>query len=638
MRWSMRLLISCLFLFSGATALVYQVAWTRNLSLIFGASHQAVSIVLAAFMAGLALGGWVLGRVADRLHRPLRSYGLLEYGVGAAAVLLPLLLALVDRAYVAAALRVEGVTWSLNVLRATLAFAVLVIPTFFMGGTLPVLTRYVVHELGDFGPRLAWLYGINTAGAVVGASAAGFILLPRLGVTQTQLLAVLANVAIGAVAILADRRIAGPEVSAKPAAGAKTAAVEPRAASQAAASERGAKPRTPVGRGPASTGIAAPSRSPGAPAVPDRASCPAALRLAFLGTFVSGLCALALEVMWTRGIGMAIGTTTYSFTIMLAAFLVGITLGSTIHALVPLRRVHEAVQFGVALLVIGVSSAVVSQLIPRLPQIAVELNMRMYGGSQGVRTATTLLLSFAIMLVPATFMGIAFPLAGRARARLREQFGRSVGDIVGLNTLGGILGPLLAGFVLIPGLGLQNSMLLVCGLDLGYGLLVLSVYLGLRRPRLWPVAALAALAAVAIGAALPNVMPAWDLHTLGAFQNNVSVGYTNATGEIDVRGQLAGTQVLYYQEGRGSTVSVTESQGFRAVLINGKSGATDHHSDLQHEYLLGHLPVLLHPDPKSVLVIGLGAGLTLGGVTAHSGIAEITLVEIEPAVLGAARA
>lgn len=608
MRWRLALVISGLFLFSGATALVYQVAWTRNLSLIFGASHEAVSIVLAAFMAGLALGGIVLGRIADRLERPLRTYGLLEAGIALSGLMLPLALRGVDLVYVTVALQNEGTGWPLYVLRAICAFAMLLVPTFFMGGTLPVLTRYVVREARDFGPRLAWLYGVNTFGAVVGALVAGFLLLPHIGVLRSQLFGVAANLVIAATAIVVDRRL-------RPAREMLATAVERPRALDALAREPGTR---------------APSHNDLWP-----------LRLAFYGTFVSGLCALALEVMWTRGIGIAVGTTTYSFTIMLAAFLIGITLGSTVHALLPLRRVPEAVQFGIVLTIVGTTSAIVSQLIPRLPQIAVELNARLYGGAQGVRGLTTLFLSFAVMLVPATFMGIGFPLAGRARARLRGRFGRSVGDTVGLNTLGGILGPLLAGFALIPLLGLQRGMLLVCGINLGYGLLVLAVHWSARwaeRHRaLAALGALAGVASVALGVALPRLLPSWDLHTLAAFQNNVTLGYADAEGKIDVRGQLAAAQVLYYAEGRTSTVSVSEAHRVRAVVINGKSVATDHPSDLHHEYMLGHLPVLLHPAPSSALVIGLGAGLTLGGVAAHPEIERITLVEIEAAVIGAAR-
>lgn len=163
-----RLLVYSLFLISGATALVYQVTWVRNLSLIFGASFQAVSVVLASFMAGLAVGSFSFGRRSGRIRRPLRLYGLLEIGVAVFAFLLPTLLDWVDSIYVAAALRSDDVDFRLTLLRVAMAFGVLVIPTFFMGGTLPVLTRFLVHRHGEFGTRLAWLYGVNTLGAVGG--------------------------------------------------------------------------------------------------------------------------------------------------------------------------------------------------------------------------------------------------------------------------------------------------------------------------------------------------------------------------------------------------------------------------------------------------------------------------------------
>jgi len=597
MRWNQRLLISGLFLFSGAAALVYQVVWMRKLALIFGASQPAVSIVLSAFMAGLALGGVAGGRIAERVRRPLRSYALLEAGVALAALVLPFLLDLVQRVYVAAAMRSEEVTTSINVMRAGLAFFVLVLPTLFMGATLPVLVRAVVRRFAEFDARLAWLYGLNTAGAVLGAAAAGFLLLPQLGVRNTQALAIAANLCIALVAWIADRR----------------------AAATGDAARRG-------------TAEAAPGAD--APPAIESLATRRALQLAFFATFVTGMCALALEVLWSRGITVATGSTTYSFTIMLCAFLVGITLGSALHGVLPLRRVSEVVQLGVVLACIGITGAAVSQAIPRLPQLAVDLNLRFHGGSQGIRGVSTLLLSFTVMLVPAVFMGAAFPLAGRAWARLQTGFGRSVGDLVAVNTLGAILGPLLAGFVLVPQLGLQRAMLLVCGLELAYGLLLLAVALA---PRARSAALIVSLLAVAVPFALPRGLPRWDLHTLGAFQNNVTLGTTDERGRTDVRAQLLGAQVLYYAEGRGSTVSVVESQGNRAVLINGRSVATDNQTDLQHEALLGHLPVLLHPSPRDVLVIGLGAGLTLGGVTAHPDIRKITLVEIEPAVLGAAR-
>jgi len=345
------------------------------------------------------------------------------------------------------------------------------------------------------------------------------------------------------------------------------------------------------------------------------------------------MCALALEVLWTRGIAISVGTTTYSFTVMLAAFLTGIWLGSWLHALLPLRRLSVPVQFGLVMCAIGLSSSVASFWIPHLPELAVPLNLELYGPLPRIRGGTALLLGFLVMLVPCLFMGIAFPLTGEARALLGRGFGRSAGDALGLNTLGSIAGSLLAGFAIIPALGLQRGMLAVAAVYTLYGCAVLAVAgAAAPRRRLW-LAGAAALALVA--AALPVVVKPWDVDVLGAFQNTQIRYYLGSGEDADVRGRMQGWTVLYYREGRVSTVSVVDQGWDRTLIVNGKAVASDDPVDAHIQLLLGHVPVLLHPDPKSAIVIGMGTGITLGSVAAHDGIERIVLAEIEPAVLGA---
>ena len=594
-----RRLIYLLFLLSGGTALVYQVTWVRDLSLVFGASFQATSIVLASFMAGLALGGFCLGRLAGRLRRPLAVYAGLELGVAAFALALPTLLRGVDGLYVAAALDAGGVTPALNLLRTLLAFGALVVPTFFMGATLPALTQLMVSSHAEMSGRMAWLYGLNTLGAVGGTLLSAFVLIPAIGVSRTQFLAVAVNVGVALLAFVIDRGLpARSELE----------------------TEAAAAP------GPGSPGATAPlARAWVWPT-----------RLAFWGTAVSGMCALALEVLWTRGITAAVGSTIYSFAVMLAAFLVGIWLGSWLHAAFPLRRIPESVQFGVALVLVGLLSFGASYAIPALPELMVRLNVFLYDDLNRVRGGTTLLLSFVVMLVPTLFMGMAFPLASEARARLRVGFGRSVGDTLGLNTLGSIIGSLAAGFVLIPLLGLQRSMVLASAISLAYGVVVLGAAAAAWRPGHRPWLAVATLVAVCSAFALPLTARPWDLSVLGAFQSHRLRSYVGDAGEVDVGRQISGLRLLYYREGRGSTVSVLERRGNRTLVVSGKPVATDILPDMQHELLLGHLPVLLHPAPRSVLVVGLGAGITLGGVATHEEVETLKLVEIERAVVEAA--
>jgi spermidine synthase len=603
----LRLLTYLLFLLSGATALIYQVVWARSFSLIFGASHQAISIVLGAFMAGLALGSVVFGRRSRRVERPLRLYGVLELGIGAAALLVPLALRAVDGIYVGLAIAAGEVDTSLHVLRAALAFTVLVVPTFLMGGTLPLLVRFLAGRHGDFGVRLASLYGANTAGAVLGVLAGGFLLLPALGVWQTQLAAAALNFLVGVAAIAADLRLGRGAAAASP------AGIEAAPA--------------PAGTAPAA---AAPGGGSGA-----RPEVPLAVRLAYLGTAVSGLCALALEVMWTRSLSVTIGLSVYSFTVMLAAFLLGIALGSWLHAVLPLRSVPVPVQFGAAFVALGLTSAGVTYLIPHLPQLGLELGVGVFGG-QGITVGTTLILSLAVMLVPCLFMGLAFPLAGEARAMIRGDYGDSVGSVLGLNTLGAILGALLAGFVIVPLLGLQRGLLLVSAAYAGYGLAVLAASL-VRRLELpsWA-AGVAAAGALVAGAVIVFLPRPWDRRILASFSHNSPAFYRTASGGIDVGATLEGVRIFYYREGQGSTVSVYDGGHGRVFQVNGHTEAGDALLDLHHQLLLGHVPALLHPRPRSAVVIGLGAGCSLGALAAYDSIEKLTVVEIEPAVRGVA--
>ena len=595
------MLIYALFFASGATALVYETAWARTLTLTFGATHEAVAVVLGAFMGGLAVGGFVFGLAAKRLRRPLAAYGVMEVGIALTALLVPTLLRLVDRFYVEAARQVDGTPWQLQALRVALAFGVLVVPTLLMGGTLPVLARLLITRYGDFSARLSSLYAINTSGAVAGTVAAGFLLLPKLGIATTQHVAVALNLAIGLLAIGLGRR-ADPA----PAAGGATAESTPSAPAD------------------------------GAPAAPLGAWRRRSLRLAFAGTVVSGMCALALEVMWMRGISIAVGNTAYSFSVMLAAFLVGIALGSWLQAALPLERLDVSLKFGAVMVGIGLTSAIFSQLTPQLPRLAVAANRLLYEEPGGVRAGATLLISFSIMLAPSILMGAAFPLAGLAGARLRADFGRSVGDLVGLNTLGAIVGALGAGFVLIPLLGLQRGMLLTAACFAAWGCIVLGTYWASRATGPTAIPLLTTLAMVLGSLTLAFRLPDWDLHLLAVFRNNMVASYSDdAAGDLDRVAKRS--TVLYYREGKGANVSVVEGARARALVIDGKTVATDGLSDLQHELILGHVPVLVHPRPRSAAVVGLGAGVTLGAVLAHPDLERIVVVEIEPAVVGGAR-
>jgi len=296
-----------LFLFSGATGLAYQVVWIRMLVRTFGATSFAISTVLAAYMAGLALGSYLFGRIIDRRGNPILLYGFLELGIGIFALLFPLILAAWHPMFRGLYMGLEGRFYLLSLIRFALAFSVLLIPSTLLGGSLPILSRYVTESLSTLTQRVGLLYSINTFGAVAGTFVTGFLLLPALGMKMTTFAAVAANVAIFLISLMLSR-----------------SQVRPAAVTGETEEEDGG-PRK-------------------------RTSSETIVLVAFLFT---GLAALSAEVIWSRVLTLVVGTTVYAFTIMLTTFLLGLALGSAVFSRIAQRVSRPRTLFAVLVLLIG---------------------------------------------------------------------------------------------------------------------------------------------------------------------------------------------------------------------------------------------------------------------------------------------
>ncbi|MCM2268497.1 MAG: fused MFS/spermidine synthase [Thermoanaerobaculia bacterium] len=598
-------LIYAVFLLSGAAALVYQVIWTRSLSLVFGGSHLAVTTVLAAFMGGLALGGHLVGRRIAHLSRLLRIYGLFELGIAASAIAFAVAVRFYPAVYVPLARLGEDSPAYLSVVRVAFAVAVLIVPTTLMGGTLPLLAAFVGGRGRDFGARLSFLYGFNTLGAVAGAGLAGFVLLPRLSVSATLAVAVGINVLLGALCMAWSERAERLLAADAPAPG-KASAPQPI-------------PAAGADNGP--------------------------LRLVLWGIGVSGFCALGYEVLWTRVLSLVIGASVYGFTVMLMAFLAGIALGSAAYgawrrarpaaAAQPPNATRGVVAFALVQIAIGGAALAVTHLLRDLPAHALALQAQLLGTGAdfGARQGVDFALAFLYMLVPAFLMGVAFPMAARLRAERTGAAGRAVGETLSFNTVGAIFGAAASGLLLVHLFGVERSLQLLVLVNVGCGLVVLASCR--RRPALTAaVAAALAGAAVALAAA-GDSWRSWDRHFFAVFQSNRPDKFSSAR---KIRDTLRNTEVLYYAEGAHALVSsIRVRGGTQSFLTNGRIEATDNPPDLACQLTLGHLPMLLHPDPKSVFVLGTGSGMTLGATSIHPGVERLTLAEIEPAVLGVAR-
>lgn len=588
-----------LFFLSGAAALIYEVTWARALALVFGGSHLAVATVLTVFMGGLALGSALMGRRADQTARPLRLYGALELGIAACGALFMLLVDRYAGAYGPLARAVGEHPTGLTAVRVALAAAAMIVPTTLMGGTLPVLSRLAAGTAHEARRQVAWLYAVNTLGAMTGVLLAGFVLLRALGADRTAAVAVAANVAVGVAALVRGR---GGRVE---------------MASAPAVASAG-----PVGE---------------APRVETWPS-----RFALGGIALGGLCALGYEVLWTRTLTMAVGTSAYSFAIMLAAFLGGITAGSAAcGAWLARRREADRGQargpilaFGLVEAAMGLAALATTALMSRLPEHAIRLQGLLGGGeaTPASRHLAAAVVAVAFMFAPAFLSGAAFPLAAAVVTATRRRVGRSVGDTALFNTVGAILGSGLAGFALVQVWGVERGLLLLVVVNFGTGAVIAARAAGRGAALATAVAAVAALGALAAGGAR-NLL--WNPRYFAIFANNQRELFESR--ERIERG-LEIVDVLYYHEGVNETISVIRPLGGdQAFIVNGRSEATTVRADMQCQYVLGHVPMLLHPDPKRVFVLGSGSGMTLGATTLHPEAESITLAEIETGVLPATR-
>ena len=544
--------LAVLFFLSGACALIYQVLWLRQLSLIFGVTVYAASTVLATFMAGLAIGSAAAGRLSERVRRPLLWFGAAEALIGVTALLSPLALDLVIAGYVALAPGFESRALA-TVLRFVCSAAVLLVPTVLMGATLPLVLQSCVTDAPGVAARLSLLYGINTAGAVAGCLLAGFVLIGGLGISATSRIAASVNVAIGAAAIFMARR---------------TLAVA-RDVAQDDGLNQDRESAAPV-----------PARS-----------------LIFAAFVLSGLASLALEVVWFRSLVLYYPATTYAFTAMLAAVLIGIAAGSLVAAPILRRRAPSLWAFGALHAAAGIAAVAGAQVHGSLYEPA--------------SAASGLMRGTVIAVLPTSLcLGMAFPVGVRLWSGRARSAGRQLGVLYAGNVAGALVGSLLAGFVLLAPLGSARSLLLMAGVSLTTGVLLL-----IRDIRRAPLIS-SVLAVLAIGAFASLADDTPDPFTTGLTRRYPAAGH-----------------VFMRDEGVQTTVSVhLREMGGRQLYLDGLHQASDGRDVVMLHRQIGHLPVLLHPRPVHALVIGLGGGATAGAVSLHPGL-DIDLVELASGVV-----
>ncbi len=569
-----------MFLLSGATALVYQVVWTRLLTLFFGSTILAVSTVLAVFMGGLAIGSAILGSRADRIEEPIRFYGKLELVIGLLAMATPLTFAAIEKAYILINGTASLGFWEAALLRFALSSLLLLPPTIMMGGTLPVLTKVFLAESGSNTARpISLLYFINTLGAVIGATAAGMFLLQWMGIQALLIAGGLVNVAIFVFAW-----------------------------------------RMPLMR---QTVPASELPEQGGQGTADKSGWSASAILATVILFFSGMAALIYEVAWTRVLTLVIGSSTYAFTLMLATFLIGIALGSALIRRYSLGRKPGLGLLALCQILIGVLALGTAAIFGLLPDAFVSL-FGAVGNNYNLFLMANFLLCFMVMVPATLFMGASFPVASALVVESFGSSGRRIGLLYAGNTIGAILGAFLAGFVLLPKLGIQQTLTLTIFINLASGL-ALSLYV-LTKERGGKNILAPAISTVVMLLLALIWQPEWDKLKMTSGPYAYAVQYQ----KMPIEQRLAKIGQLYYREGPMATVSVIQEGKHVRLVVEGKTDAGNYR-DMTTQVLAGHLPLLVKPEADDVLVIGYASGITAGAVGRHD-VKGIDCVEIEPAM------
>ena len=563
-----------IFICSGASGLIYEVIWMRQLTLVFGSTVFATSTVLTAFMAGLALGSFYFGRKIDKSDQsPLRMYALLEAGIGAFCLLWPLILSILGALYVLIHRNVTSEFYTLSLIRFVLTFAVLLIPSTLMGGTLPVLTRFFVKRLEQLGTNIGVLYALNTFGAVVGTVAAGFFLLEAFGIRWSLGIGIAINFAVAAIAIALANRVSGTEID------------EQLEEVQQAAPEN-------------------------IPQRPER-------HLVLWAIGISGFCALAYEVLWTRIMVFFLGSTTYAFATMLAAFLFGIALGSIVLARWVDRIKQPIAVFGILQLGIGLFALI---LMPAFEELYAMT--RALQSTFGVSRFWTFFSCFLVMCLPTFLMGASFPLVTKIYTGNERQLGRSIGNVYAVNTVGSILGAFCAGFILIPLLGIRPSIVLMVALNTGIGCFL--VLRGGQRTE----TGRALLQGISIGMPILNA----GLAVILLLTLNQPLFLKSAIFKTQRPGD---TLVDYNEEVDATVTTLKDDEAVYRLYVDTNQAADASRWDSPSHRVIAHLPLLLHRRPKRALVVGFGMGLTSYSITQHG--VRVDAIELSEGVISAAQ-
>ncbi|NOZ87984.1 MAG: hypothetical protein GXP49_17325 [Deltaproteobacteria bacterium] len=600
--------IAFCFLLSGVTSLTFEILWVRMLTTsVFGASHIAVATVVSVFMGGMALGSWLGGKLADRIERPVLAYAMAEGAIGIYGLLFPAMLGAAPVLHRAVWSMFAASFYTFSLARFFIASLILLVPTTLMGATLPLLSRQVTSRAVEAGRKVGYLYSLNTLGAAAGVLLGGFFLMPVFGIkasnyfTVTMDLTICAVMSVMALKGLLDKKKEDPDADLQE--------------------------------------LLYPQREA---MYQNDAHLPSWLRSMVVMSFaLGGFSAMVYQVVWTRTLVLSFGSSVYSFSLILLAFILGLGTGSLYFTSRRVDRLKRPVTYlAVIFLGIGISAFAGSLYLDSLPFAVLEL---VRGGR--VHVSNLLFSEFGltclVIFIPTFCMGAVFPVVIRLSALDDRQIGSSVGRVYSANTLGSILGAFSAAFLMLPFLGGKWTIAVALIIDLILAIILAAgdavaqafseagtsgKNLAKSMQGRWPHFLGAVACIIAVVAA-----PSWDPAKLSAGLFRVYLAH-EVYGH---RNWSPPKKILYFKHSTSCTVTVEKLEGgFLALKVNGKTDASST-GDMPTQILVSAIPLLLHPKPVDVAVVGYGSGATVGAALQFP-VKSVLAIELEKAVVQAA--
>ncbi len=609
-----QLILICFF-FSGFTALIYEIIWMRMIGEVIGAAPFAVSAILFVFMGGMGVGSLIASRRIDDFSaaRLIRTYGSLELLIGLYAFFVPIFLLLFKVIYeiLYNAFFESPLVYNLFIFLG--ALILLGLPTLCMGATLPILCKFYVARLSHLGTHTGRLYGLNTIGGAAGSIICGFWMLQAFGVWASLLMTIAVNCIIGVLCI-----------------------------SMAPSSPEPSSPKQRSKKQPP---------DPPHQADPTQESPPKwILSGALILFFVSGASAMAYEVIWTKLLGLLVGPTTYSFTIVLATFIVGLALGNMIFGWLADRVKNTILLLVVTQIAAAFLALAASQIMGNSQLFFAKLIYTFKEQFTALSLAKAMALA-ALMMPPTLFLGATFPLVAKIYSHSLPHVGRSIGVAYSVNTLGAVLGSICAGLILIPLVGKENGLKIIVGMQL-ISAVVIGI-LTLARQKAMVIKLTGFTAAAIVGLYFCTTYPTWNRLLLAkgkyhrfeeiSFSQDILAGagwLESLFKGAEILNPLERGKLIYYGDGIGGFTTVLKYPGpfdnvEYSLANSGKMDASSR-SDMYTQTALAHFPMLFAENPSTVMVLGLASGITAGEVL-HYPIKQLDVIDINDRVEAASR-